>query len=346
MTALKIKLYQKTANYCIGGSITNRMSYPLPPFSAILGMIHTACDWDSYHDLGLSVHGKYESSNRTITRYHSVMSGTYEDRGILFESSDSGIFSEFSSTQIANFNEDSINKNLLLEFKEEKQALIDLKNFYKQKIDSLKDEKKKAQAKLKTLEKKSNEYQSQKTTIEKLAQTIKDIELERNAQVKLAENKLQRYISVTSHICETEILYDINLIVYVSGSEDDLREIYRCAYNISHLGRSEDFVKVLSCDFVELITADDEFVHNSEYATYIDYSLVANRDVILNQSSVETAQIRGTVYRIPKQYKIENGLRIFDKKKVMLLNHFLVDDVVDNLFIDNTEPKPLIVNMI
>ena len=61
MKVLKIKLTQKSANYRVIGTLDNRMTYPLPPFSTLIGAIHNACKWKEYHEINIGIVGKYDS---------------------------------------------------------------------------------------------------------------------------------------------------------------------------------------------------------------------------------------------------------------------------------------------
>ncbi|MDN2452381.1 CRISPR-associated protein Cas5 [Lactobacillus sp. UCMA15818] len=70
MRAIKLKVYQQTANYKIPISYEFRESYPLPPFSTVIGMVHYLCNFDSYHPMKVSVQGSHISSvNDLYTRY-------------------------------------------------------------------------------------------------------------------------------------------------------------------------------------------------------------------------------------------------------------------------------------
>lgn len=47
--------YRKPASFLV------RESYPLPPYSSVIGMIHAACGFDKYHDMQISIQGEYAS---------------------------------------------------------------------------------------------------------------------------------------------------------------------------------------------------------------------------------------------------------------------------------------------
>ena len=68
--AVRIKLHQESANYKVPISMQLKESYPLPPFSTVIGMIHKACDYTFYHPMEVSIQGNYNSKiNDLYTRY-------------------------------------------------------------------------------------------------------------------------------------------------------------------------------------------------------------------------------------------------------------------------------------
>lgn len=61
MRAIRLKLYQNLANYKIPNSFQLKESYPLPPPSTVIGMIHNACGFKEYVPMDVSIQGKYHS---------------------------------------------------------------------------------------------------------------------------------------------------------------------------------------------------------------------------------------------------------------------------------------------
>lgn len=56
MKAIRIKFFQETASFKLpmwNGSILP--TYPLPPYSTVIGMIHTLCQWNTTHRIKLSI---------------------------------------------------------------------------------------------------------------------------------------------------------------------------------------------------------------------------------------------------------------------------------------------------
>lgn len=67
---IKLVCTQTTANYRKPTAIDIQESYPLPPYSTVIGMVHNLCGFTSYHPMKVSVQGEYKSSHTDIyTRY-------------------------------------------------------------------------------------------------------------------------------------------------------------------------------------------------------------------------------------------------------------------------------------
>lgn len=60
-----ISAYAEMAQFKIPGWVgTYERTYPLPPLSTVIGMIHNLCGWKEYHPMDISVCGKgYVGSN-------------------------------------------------------------------------------------------------------------------------------------------------------------------------------------------------------------------------------------------------------------------------------------------
>lgn len=79
MKAIRIKLYQNLCNYKMPTSLQLKETYPLPPYSTIIGMIHNVCGYTEYTPMRISVQGKYYSKvNDLYTRYEFA-GATYEE---------------------------------------------------------------------------------------------------------------------------------------------------------------------------------------------------------------------------------------------------------------------------
>jgi len=84
--AIKLKIYQDLVNYKTPTSFALRESYPLPPYSTVIGMVHKACGFDRYVPLAVSIQGDYfsKTNNYQILYYFHPTAAFDEDRHQLF----------------------------------------------------------------------------------------------------------------------------------------------------------------------------------------------------------------------------------------------------------------------
>ena len=79
MKAIRLKIYQEIANYKKPTSFQLKETYPLPPFSTVIGMVHAMCDYREYKEMDISIQGKYFSKvNDLYTRYEFKNGMTYD----------------------------------------------------------------------------------------------------------------------------------------------------------------------------------------------------------------------------------------------------------------------------
>ena len=70
MKAIRLKIFQNLVNYKLPTSFQLKETYPLPPYSTVIGMVHNACEFTEYVPMRVSVQGKYHSKvNDLMTRY-------------------------------------------------------------------------------------------------------------------------------------------------------------------------------------------------------------------------------------------------------------------------------------
>ena len=78
--AIRIKCKQELVNFKKPTSLLIKETYPLPPYSTVIGMIHKACDFHEYHDMQISIQGKIGSHVSDLyTRYAFNQNTKYED---------------------------------------------------------------------------------------------------------------------------------------------------------------------------------------------------------------------------------------------------------------------------
>jgi CRISPR-associated protein Cas5t len=78
MKAIRVKLYQNFVNYRKPTSFQLKETYPLPPYSTVIGMIHTACGFTQYHSMQVSVQGRYHSRVNDLWTRYEFSGATYE----------------------------------------------------------------------------------------------------------------------------------------------------------------------------------------------------------------------------------------------------------------------------
>lgn len=94
MDALRIIIKQNSANYRKEEAMDNKMTYPLPPISTIIGAIHNACNYREYHPMDISIQGKYESMHKEPYTDYCFLNRTMDDRGILVKMANESMLSK------------------------------------------------------------------------------------------------------------------------------------------------------------------------------------------------------------------------------------------------------------
>lgn len=70
MQAVRIIAYQNMASYRMPSSLSIKESYPLPPYSSVIGMVHAACGFEHYVPMKVSIQGQCVSHMAELyTRY-------------------------------------------------------------------------------------------------------------------------------------------------------------------------------------------------------------------------------------------------------------------------------------
>lgn len=78
--AVRLKFYQNMVNYKKPTSFQLKETYPLPPHSTVIGMVHSLCDYKEYKDMEVSIQGKYHSKvNDLYTRYEFKNGMKYDE---------------------------------------------------------------------------------------------------------------------------------------------------------------------------------------------------------------------------------------------------------------------------
>ena len=236
MKALRMILFQNSANYKKEETVDNKMTYPLPPLSTIIGAIHTACGYTEYKNMDISVQGKFESMHKKMYKDYCFHNRFEPDRDLLVKLKNPNILSN-AFDKVAVITEKSKNLNFRAgncshvynqRLFEEYLNLYELKNI-------------------------TNNFQEEK--------------------YKFYAEEYSKYRTVVSSVKYYEILDQVTLIIHIRTDESTLHDILDNIYNLKSIGRSEDMVQVINAEIVEL---QDEIADEVEspYSAYLDYNLL------------------------------------------------------------------------
>lgn len=361
MEALRIKLTQRTANYKKEETTINKMTYPLPPLSTIIGAIHNACGYREYKPMDISIQGKFGELTLEPYTDYCFLNSVMDDRGILVKLKNSNKFSnafdkvaKAMKTTGNSFKEGTTihiyNQNLLKEYRDLRELKEKLDLFNKTRLKGVLDLIKKRKKTLAVKKKANNDnnklvelYKQRENEMKNLEKTIK----ERFNKYK-EENytkPYEKFSSITTSLKYYETLNNVELIIHIRAEKDILNDIEENIYNMKSIGRSEDFIDIEEAKFVNLKEEVDEFYEIiNENSAYVDFDLVKEDKIIPKQS--ETKKCSGTKYYLNKDYKIIDKKRIFNKKKVLYISGYSVDNVCENVFFDVDEKETYIVNFI
>ncbi|NKF06728.1 CRISPR-associated protein Cas5 [Clostridium gasigenes] len=357
MEVLRIILTQSSANYKKEETILNKMTYPLPPFSTIIGAIHSACGYREYHEMDISIQGKYDAMHKEPYTDYCFLNSIMDDRGILVKMKNGNLLStgfdkvaKAKKPQGNSFRKGTtiqvMNEGFLQEYRELKDLSEKIAEFKKDRIDKVLGLIKKRK---KTLTDKKKKVKEEPGVLKLVLIREKQIkELEKNINNRFKEYKINeceipysKFASLTTSLKYYEILNNIELIIHVKSDKETLMDIKENIYNLKAIGRSEDFVDIKDVCIVEVVDEVEESI-TSEYSAYIDYNLIKNELVCLKLGDNITAN--GTKYYLNKNYIIANSKRIFEKKKVVYTSEYEAEKGNENLWFDVDGEKSYIVN--
>ena len=351
MKAIRLKLRQASANYRREETVDNKMTYPLPPFSTVIGALHKACGYQEYHPMDISIQGKYGSLKKKVYTDHCFLNRTENDRGILVKMVNpemlSSAYVEVAQAKKAQGNDfykgitiDVKNEELLQEYRILRKRMNEtLPVFKKKRIEgSFKPKLKKLKASMKE---RKQRLQEDKERLESIKKREKEISaLEKRVKQRLQEYE-KEYCTIPYSYFRTltkgpkyyEILTDVELVIHVRADDEVMQDILDHIYNLKAIGRSEDMVEVLEAVMVEL--GEPKGTIQSRYSAYLDAEAVARNDFRFSRTEGVTAI--GTRYYLNKNYKIENGKRVFEKKAVVYASKYLLkirNEKTDSIYVD------------
>jgi len=101
MKAIRLKLYQNLVNYKKPTSFQLKETFPLPPYSTVIGMVHNLCGYKEYKEMDISIQGKYYSKvNDLFTRYEFKNGMTYDKTRHQLEVGNFGVGRGISTTEL------------------------------------------------------------------------------------------------------------------------------------------------------------------------------------------------------------------------------------------------------
>ncbi|WP_310604843.1 CRISPR-associated protein Cas5 [Anaerosporobacter sp.] len=362
MEALRIHLTQTSANYRREETINNKMTYPLPPFSTVIGALHNICNFKEYHPMDISIQGDYKSLNKEAYTDYCFLNTTQDDRGILVKMANPSMLSTgYSVVAHAIKSQGNSFRNgitISVEDKELLQEFRDLKDLndkiaelkkgrFTKCMNLLKKRKKSLANKKKSFDKKSDMYLTVEAREKELKQIEKDLEQRfRDYEEEHYSKPISKFRTLTKSLKCYEVLTDIELIIHVKSNHETLQKIKENIYEWKSLGRSEDFVEIKEAEFVNLEVPDK--LYESTYHAYIDAEIADETDdsnVVFAKNKGVT-KIHGVKYYINKVYRLEEGKRFFEKKKVYYTSKYMVDEESLGVYIDKSKENPLIVNFV
>lgn len=102
--AIRIECFQNLVNYRKPSSFIIKETLPLPPFSTVLGMIHSACGFNEFHNMKLCIQGMNNGFiSELYTRYSFNAGAKYEpDRHQLYVGDEKkyGIFKGIANVEL------------------------------------------------------------------------------------------------------------------------------------------------------------------------------------------------------------------------------------------------------
>ena len=120
MRAIRISLRQDMVNYKKPTSFQLKETYPLPPYSTVIGMVHSLCGYTHYQPMQISVQGKYFSKvNDLYTRYEFKNAMRYEAGRHQLQVGDYGVSQGVATAELL------VDVELLLHIMPEDQSLVE-----------------------------------------------------------------------------------------------------------------------------------------------------------------------------------------------------------------------------
>lgn len=347
MKAIRLHLKQNSANYRREETVNCRMTYPLPPYSTVIGAIHKACGYIDYHPMQVSIQGKYGSQKTRLFKDNCFLNSLQNDRNTLVKLRNPEMLSTaydiVAVAQKAQGNDfekgitiNVVNKDLIEEYRFLKRTKRRIDK-HKKIVKSLKDKAKKMKAD-KNIS--AEEVKAFDKLVKEIDKTYKKYE---EVKYTIPYSKFRTLATGPKYY---EMLYDIELVIHIVSDENTMQDILDNIYNLTAIGRGEDFVEVLECTETELEGGDIQYdAPNSPFDLYMPIELLdKNIDNIGHNDKTVGMYINGTKYLLPKDYTVENlkgnmRKRNFNRIPVLFNKIEFIDGECDGIYLDKCDGK-------
>lgn len=348
MKAIRLHIKQNSANYKKEETVQNRMTFPLPPYSTVIGALHKACGYTSYHPMQISIQGKYGSLKTKMYKDDCFLNYLNDDRNLLVKMKNPDMLS--SAYQV-----------VAVENKSEQSGSVSFKDGIKIKIVN-----EKLLNEYRSLIRTNERFGKHKNIIDKKKAKLKEMKADENIspeevkcyrkRIKYIESifkelKRVKYTVPFSHFRTLakgpkyyELLCDIELIIHIVADENTMNDIMDNIGNLTAIGRGEDFVEVLECAQTELFDVDEDVDYGeADFDVYmpVEY-LEINKDDMDIISKTEGGYTGGTKYLMPKDYKtvqLKGGMRkrVFNRVPIIFCQLNYIENGCKGIMLDKTE---------
>lgn len=347
MKAIRLHLKQNSANYRREETVNCRMTYPLPPYSTVIGAIHKACGYTDYHDMKVSIQGKYGSLKTRLFKDNCFLNSLQNDRNTLVKLRNPDMLSTaydiVAVAQKAQGNDfekgitiNVVNKDLLEEYRFLKRTKRRIDK-HKKIVKSLKDKVKKMKADENISAEEVKAFDKRVKDIDKIYKKYEEV------KYTVPYSKFRTLATGPKYY---EMLYDIELVIHIVSDEITLQDILDNIYNLTAIGRGEDFVEVLECTKTELEGGDIQYdAPNSPFDLYMPIELLdKNIDCIGQNDKTDGLYINGTKYLLPKNYTVEKlkgnmRKRNFNRIPVLFNKIEFIDGECNGIYLDKCDGK-------
>lgn len=347
MKAIRLHLKQNSANYKREETVNCRMTYPLPPYSTVIGAIHKACGYTDYHDMKVSIQGKYGSLKTRLFKDNCFLNSLQNDRNTLVKLRNPDMLSTaydiVAVAQKAQGNDfekgitiNVVNKDLLEEYRFLKRTKRRIDK-HKKIVKSLKDKVKKMKADENISAEEVKAFDKRVKDIDKIYKKYEEV------KYTVPYSKFRTLATGPKYY---EMLYEIELVIHIVSDENTMQDILDNIYNLTAIGRGEDFVEVLECTETELEGGDIQYdAPNSPFDLYMPIELLdKNIDCIGQNDKTDGLYINGTKYLLPKNYTVEKlkgnmRKRNFNRIPVLFNKIEFIDGECNGIYLDKCDGK-------